>query len=328
MQSLPAAVDLTQYNPPVGDQGGVESCVSWATGYYLRGWYAGRGGYYPPGGFAPLFLYNQITHGQNVGTGFGQNLGILQQQGIDPEFDFWQGYYDYTDQPTTTETAEAAPYRIAGYSIVSPAQVALKTWIETTISAGNPVVIGIPVYPEFDQVGPATNYLVNVPQPGETSRGGHAVFGSKYDANGLWIENSWGTSWGKNGWAELSWNFISQYATGAANMVPSVVPANPSQGAIVKAAIVNGNGSIRQGSGFLVYHLGAGYYHVYFPAGTFRAVFNSTQPFPAPAVTRFGSAGGVGTPYIWEYGDGSYAFDIDTGGADSAFSFLVAQQAA
>src|SRR3989442_1386843 len=63
----PASVDLSQSNPPVGDPGSVASCASWATGYYLRGWYARRDGYYPAGGpggtgsFAPMYLYSQIT---------------------------------------------------------------------------------------------------------------------------------------------------------------------------------------------------------------------------------------------------------------------------
>src|SRR5579871_3646098 len=38
----PSTMDLTPYDPPVGDQGSVNSCVSWATGYYLRGWLANR----------------------------------------------------------------------------------------------------------------------------------------------------------------------------------------------------------------------------------------------------------------------------------------------
>jgi hypothetical protein len=36
--SLPNSVDLSQWDPPVGDQGQVGSCVSWAVGYYYRYW--------------------------------------------------------------------------------------------------------------------------------------------------------------------------------------------------------------------------------------------------------------------------------------------------
>jgi hypothetical protein len=221
--SLPASVDLSQYNPPVGDQGGLESCTSWATGYYLRGWYAKHDGYYPAGGaggtgsFAPMYLYSQLVHGQNVGTSFAGNLGILRQQGIDARADYSQGDYDNADLPTAGETYGAGRVKLASYNDVSGPN--LQNWIETTLASGNPVAIGIPVYPEFDHAS-AANPLVGLPQPGEASRGGHAVFASKYDANGLWIENSWGTSYGLNGWAELSWSFVNQYANEAVSEAP------------------------------------------------------------------------------------------------------------
>jgi hypothetical protein len=226
--ALPATVDLSQYVPPVGDQEGVSSCVSWATGYYLRGWYAKRDGYYPAGGggntgsYAPMYLYSQLAHGRNVGTYFNDNLNILQGQGIDTRADYTQGDYDYTDLPTAGETANASHIRIASYSDVAGPN--LQNWIQSTMASGNPVVLGLPIYPEFDHAS-ASNPLVGLPQPGETSRGGHAVFAVGYDANGVWIENSWGTSYGLNGWAELSWAFVNQYVYEGVSEVP-LLPGN------------------------------------------------------------------------------------------------------
>ena len=135
---LPTAVDLSQYNPPVGDQGNVESCVSWATGYYLRGWYAKRDGYYPAGGvagtgsFAPMYLYSQLVHGQNVGTYFKDNLNLLEQ-GIDTRADYTQGDYDYQDLPTAAEVTNGVNYKIASYREVGGSN--LQRWIETTIAS-------------------------------------------------------------------------------------------------------------------------------------------------------------------------------------------------
>jgi hypothetical protein len=65
-----ATVDLSANNPPVANQLFNGPCTSWVTDYYLRGWYAKRDGYYPrdPGfpyaGFAPMYTYAQIVHGQ------------------------------------------------------------------------------------------------------------------------------------------------------------------------------------------------------------------------------------------------------------------------
>jgi hypothetical protein len=246
--SLPATVDLSQYNPPVGNQRGLGSCVSWATGYYLRGWYAKRDGYYPTGGaggtgsFAPMYVYSQLTHGQNVGTYFKDNLNIIQQ-GIDTRADYVQGDYDNWDLPTAAEYANASHYKLASYSDVGGSN--LQNWIEASIAGGNPVAIGIPVYPEFDAAS-ATNPLVGLPKPGERSRGGHAVFASKYDANGLWIENSWGTGFGLHGYAELSWSFVNRYAfeaVGEAPILPgATVPDVVGQPAISAAGTVRAAG--------------------------------------------------------------------------------------
>jgi hypothetical protein len=164
-----------------------------------------------------MYLYSQLVHGQNVGTRFVDNLNILQGQGIDSRADYAQGDYDYTDLPTATETANASHTKISTYSDVSGPN--LQNWIETTLAGGNPVVVGLPIYPEFDHAS-AANPLVGLPLAGETSRGNHAVFATKYDANGLWIENSWGTSYGLNGWSELSWSFVNQYVFEAVSEVP------------------------------------------------------------------------------------------------------------
>jgi hypothetical protein len=228
-QAVPASVDLSQYNPPVGNQGQVGSCTAWATGYYLRGWYARRGGYYPSGpdangGFAPMYTYAQIVHGQNIGTTFPANLTIQQQQGIDSRADYTQGDYDYTDQPTAAEQAYAGQYTIPGWhDVAGPAEggPALQSWIEATIAGGNPVVISIPVYDNFFSLSPSNFFYASPSGPYE---GGHALFASKYDANGLWVENQWGTGWGLNGWAELSWSFLNQYQWEAATIQTPAPP--------------------------------------------------------------------------------------------------------
>jgi hypothetical protein len=189
-----------------------------------------------------MYLYSQLAHGRNVGTYFNDNLNILLR-GSDTRADYSQGDYDFKDLPTAGESDNAAHYTIASYSDVKGSN--LQGWIEATLAGGNPVAIGIPVYPEFDQAS-ASNPLVGLPKPGETSRGGHAVFASKYDANGLWIENSWGTGYGLNGWVELSWSFVNRYADEAVSEVPmppsGSVPAVIGQAPIPAAATVRAAG--------------------------------------------------------------------------------------
>ena len=142
----------------------------------------------------------------------------MQSQGIDHEADYSQGDYNYTTQPTPAEITAAAPYKVTSDTLLfSGENSANQSAVEASLAAGKPVVLMIPVYPNFDAASP-TQPLVDVPSPGTTSRGNHAVFAPRYDSAGVWIENSWGTSWGQGGWGELSWAFVDQYAFEGWNM--------------------------------------------------------------------------------------------------------------
>ncbi len=228
--SLPASVDLSQYVPPVGNQGSVGSCASWATGYYLRGWYAERSGRFPtatPAGFEPMYLYSQVDGGSDYGSSFSANFSILTQQGIDTRLHYTQGDFDYSDQPTSAEIANASQYKIQGYSALYLGTSSFATdqqAIETAMAAGSPVVLGIAVYPSF-YYATASHYLAD--STSGTLFGYHAVFAAKYDAAGVWIENSWGTWWGLNGWAELSWNYVANASDEAYTMNVSTSGSTP-----------------------------------------------------------------------------------------------------
>lgn len=228
--SLPQAMDLSQNDPPTGDQGAIESCVSWATGYYLRGWYARRDGRYPGGGFNPMSLYHDASSGQNVPTSFEDTFSLLQRDGVDPSANYAATTQDYAHVPTAPERAAALPWRAQGYVTLFNGQgqgYAAQQAIEASIAAGNPVVIGIPIYPSVEQAGPGSYFIDAINGP---LLGGHAVFASRYDANGVWVHNQWGTSWGLNGWAELSWGFVQRLAYEALALrlpLPLVAPPAP-----------------------------------------------------------------------------------------------------
>jgi hypothetical protein len=210
--TFPDRVDLSQWDPPVGNQGQVGSCVSWAVGYYYRYWLRNRA-LGDAATFAPMYLYSQLAQGNaNRGSSFSENFGILLSQGIDHKSDYPQGNYDYTTQPTSGEVAAAGPYRITSDTLLfSGASGANQTAVEASFAAGHPALLTIPVYDNF-YYADATHAFVDVPTAGMTNYGNHGVFAAKYDAAGVWIENQWGTSWGNQGWAELSWAFVNQYA--------------------------------------------------------------------------------------------------------------------
>ena len=234
---LPTQVDLSAFNPPVGDQmvesgtGGIigdNSCTAWATGYYLRGWYAKRDGYIPSGGFAPMYLYAQIAQGVDNGSTFSQNLDIEKNQGIDSSGDYLQGPLDYIRQPTDAERTNAARYKITDYADFSRQDDItggglLVNWIKVALANRTPVVIGIPLYAEFVNAKMNSSF-VTTPKNTNTFQGYHAIFVYGYDERGVLVENSWGTGWGNNGFGELSWDFVRQYASEVASITPQSPP--------------------------------------------------------------------------------------------------------
>lgn len=86
---LPTAVDnsLLPSFPVVRSQGSINSCVSWATGYYQNthhhglalGWINNTTDNAKK--CSPKFIYNHVNGGANVGTSFSSNYAVLQNHG-------------------------------------------------------------------------------------------------------------------------------------------------------------------------------------------------------------------------------------------------------
>jgi Papain family cysteine protease len=232
----PASVDLTPWAVPVGDQGQVNSCAAWAADYTALGYWERRLGI-AGGVLAPMYTYSQIVGGQNVGTTIASHLNIARQQGVDNQADYTQGNYDYTDTPTASERTNAANWKLTSYSELtvqtSSSSTVTQMSIESALAAGNPVVIGLPVYANFMTLGrTGSGFYAG---PAGAYEGGHAVTALGYDATGLRVENSWGTFWGDSGYATLSWSFVNGYVDeavsvgalqGSGPVTPGTAPAN------------------------------------------------------------------------------------------------------
>ncbi len=223
--TYPTSVDLSQWAPPVGNQGPVGSCGSWSSGYYYRYWLRDHGTG-ETATFAPMYLYAQIAQGQDRGSSYPGNFGIMELQGIAHRSDYAQGDYDYTSQPTSAERTAAAPYKTLGHSLLFSGAGGgdYRSAVQAVISGGSPVLLVIPIYPNFNSAS-YTNPYVDVPAAGTTSRGLHGVFAPMYDAWGVWIENSWGGGFARNGWVEISWAFLNQYALEGWSMTDSAAPS-------------------------------------------------------------------------------------------------------
>ena len=242
--------------PSPGNQGAVGSCASWAVGYTLYGYYVRTEGL-SGGDHAPMYLYSQLTGGQDVGSTLGGNLNLGQTQGVDTRSDYSQGDFNYTTMPTAAEIANAAHYQLTGWNQLfygSGQGAAATTAIESALAAGHPVVLAMPVYTNFDSTG----WLY--PGIAGNYRGEHAVVAVGYDANGIIIQNSWGSFWGASGRTDLAFTFVNQSvweadtANGIAqsagltgtttSLVPSANPIAPNQSVTFTATVTPQSGAV------------------------------------------------------------------------------------
>ncbi|GAA2741064.1 C1 family peptidase [Kitasatospora cinereorecta] len=208
--AAPASADLTRYALRPGDQGQVGSCVAWATGYSGYGVLMNEqhiGG----GAMAPMFIYSQIARGSDDGTYASVALPMEKSQGIDTKTDYWQGDFDYTTQPDSHERTSAGHYKLSGFAALPTGGAAAKSAIKDAISRGMPVPIGFTVHQSFmdldEQSASDYSYL-----PGDSNDdpvvGGHEVTIVAYNAQGVKIENSWGSDWGTGGFFTVPWSFF------------------------------------------------------------------------------------------------------------------------
>jgi hypothetical protein len=237
----PPTADVSQFSPPVGDQGQIGDCTTWAVGYALSGWLANKAGL--NGGnnaFAPMFIFTHFAPAGSTDFGISARdaLDYLVSSGIDTAADYDQqmpktfattpaasvpgmgvdaAANDSTDPPTAAVLQNAQQYKLGGYQLVfdtppqsnpgvCPGYPGGSLPIKAAIAGGTPVVIALPVPPEFDNYDGV--HPVQPPTATEMSRGGHAILCTKYDSNGLWCQNSWGTGWGAAGMVQLSWAFV------------------------------------------------------------------------------------------------------------------------
>ncbi len=218
--TMPSSVSLEKYCPPRLNQGQQGSCVGWGSSYAARTILeATRTGQNPKDiAFSPAYLYNQIGLEGCQGAYIKNAMDVLSRQGDLPFSQFPYDQYSCDNQPSSSQVAQAAQYRMKGYNRLSVGSEDYKTdinGIKQHLAAGAPVVFGMFVTESF------TNGMMGRKVWRPTSRdyngpnlGGHCMCLVGYDDNfeggAFQVMNSWGKEWGENGIAWIKYNdFLS-----------------------------------------------------------------------------------------------------------------------
>ena len=214
---LPSAVDLGGKCTPVYDQGQLGSCTGNAIAGALdfERLRQGLPAYAP----SRLFIYyNERVMEHTVNSDAGAQIrdgiksvakfGACSENPASgaPINSIWA--YDiaqFEQKPPPPCYAASKLDRVLSYMRLSQTLAQLKG----CLAAGFPFVFGITVYASFESDAVAKSGDVPLPSPGEQVMGGHAVMAVGYDdtAGRFLVRNSWGPSWGKNGYFTLPYAY-------------------------------------------------------------------------------------------------------------------------
>ena len=208
--SLPAAWQLKM--PAVAYQGSESTCVPFAVVYYARSaeqyYTSGASNYsYASNIFSPEFVYNQTKASSSCSSGSSllTTLDFLVSKGSCT----WQSMpYNSADGctllPSSTQTNEAAGYKIRSYSKVLAGD---QTGIKTMLASNHPLSFTFTADANFYNAGPG--YIWN--SYSSTFYGPHAITLCGYDDNkhAYRAINQWKTTWGDAGYIWIDYNFLS-----------------------------------------------------------------------------------------------------------------------
>jgi C1A family cysteine protease len=215
--ALPASVDLRQAWWTIGDQEDTGSCVGWATAEGVLRYHFAMAGKVPQNQpLSPRFIWmgsketDQFTTRpesfiEEAGTTLKAAVDVARKQGVvtDALLPFHIATKMYTGSENTFY-ATAAQCKIASYFNMGKDTNQWKSWL----ASHGPILVGLSVDGTWDN---ATNTGGNLDAfDPNTVRGGHAVALVGYLPNGRFIvRNSWGTTWGDQGFGYASPQYIT-----------------------------------------------------------------------------------------------------------------------
>lgn len=238
--AVPSSVTIKQYSPTPENQGSYGTCTGWAIAFAART-------------IAESIALNRIDQKQNSANVFSPYFvykGHYSLKGVNPtgkegavipyvlDYVRNEGAVKRPEFETTTDFsrillaayAGSQRYPISGYVRLfsnyngGPGTINERVApVKKSLAGNKPVVIGMNTPLSFHQPGGA------VWQPREnpnSSYGGHAMCVVGYDDNkyggAFEIQNSWGTSWGDNGYIWITYNDFAKFVFEAYEMIENL----------------------------------------------------------------------------------------------------------
>ncbi|MEL7119054.1 MAG: C1 family peptidase, partial [Bacteroidota bacterium] len=229
---IPLKFSLKKYCPIPGNQGNISSCVGWAVGYgaytIMRANQLGETDLSKITQMAnsAAFIYNQIKTTNSdctAGAYIEDALTLLKDQGDCLEVSFNFETANCNGLPGEIQLQEAVQYRIKDFAAVFELDEVPKRKISTAckvLATQTPIIVAMEVTPDFWEIKPGT--AVWKPQYQESENDFHAMVLVGYDnvSKKFQLMNSFGPSWGRNGFIEISYTDFAKLCRSAYVLMP------------------------------------------------------------------------------------------------------------
>jgi C1A family cysteine protease len=210
LMALPESVDLRAHCPPVYDQGQLGSCTANGIAGAIQ-FDRLKQKLKPPFEPSRLFIYYnervmEHTVDSDSGAMIRNGIKSVAMQGDCPEKEWPYDIKKFAIKPLPACYKDAKKYKAVSYQKIAQNLNQMKG----CLAAGYPFVLGFSVYESFESKEVAQTGIAPMPAATEKMLGGHCVLAVGYDdaQQRFILRNSWGVSWGMEGYFTLPYSFL------------------------------------------------------------------------------------------------------------------------
>ncbi|MFW9872922.1 MAG: CARDB domain-containing protein [Candidatus Thorarchaeota archaeon] len=228
-----ADISTETYFPTVGDQGMQGSCTSWANVYYAfgyleakdYGWDASSGN--PQYLLSPAWSYNKIA-AYDYGSVPSETAQLIKEWGVSTLNTM---PYDDTDVDSWGDEAawrEAPYHKPLDYTLISYVGYATIDVIKSLLDGGTPVTFGLDAYQYSNGINEGTSdFILSSDEYDPSGSLNHANCFVGYDdsisegsdVGAFRVVNSWGESWGDNGFYWLTYDAFNEFGAASGQQI-------------------------------------------------------------------------------------------------------------
>jgi len=229
---LPERYSLQKYCPTPMNQGQQGSCVAWAAAYAARTIIEAQrtGKDANSVKFSPSFMYNQISldHATCQGSYIKLAMDNMMNVGAVPFSDFRYTDKECTTEPASTLKAKANAFKIKGFQRLTEegkGKAFEVLAMKQNLAKGSPCIIGMMVGGSFMQNMVGKEFWNPTSTDfNKSGFGGHAMcvvaYDDFYEGGSFLLMNSWGTEWGKGGFAWVRYSDFKDFNVEAYGLYP------------------------------------------------------------------------------------------------------------